>query len=86
VNAFLKLFSMVCGPVPLPRIWTMTSPTRPTTVAETLYPLALQSAIAVVAMVTAASAEMSLLAMVCENPGAVKAQATAAAAMATRDK
>src|SRR5262249_54531400 len=36
VNAFLKLFSMVCGPVPSPRICTITSPLRPTMVAETL--------------------------------------------------
>src|SRR5215471_13705074 len=35
VKAFLKLFSMVCGPVPSPRIWTSTSPLRPTTVADT---------------------------------------------------
>src|SRR3977135_3906705 len=30
VKAFLKLFSMVCGPVPSPRTCTITSPLRPT--------------------------------------------------------
>src|ERR1700730_4134824 len=34
-RAFLKLFSIVCGPVPSPRICTRTSPLRPTTVADT---------------------------------------------------
>ena len=59
----------------------MISPTRPTTTAETLYPFALQSAMAVVAIVMAISAEMSLLVSVCASAGVVSAQVTAASAM-----
>src|SRR6266853_6355762 len=53
-------FSSVCGPVLSPRMATMTSPLRPTTLADTLYPLVLQVATAVSAIVSAMAAEISL--------------------------
>src|SRR5258707_12731644 len=77
---------MVCGPVPSPRMCTSNSPARPTTATDTGQPLALQSAIAVVAMITAASTEMSLRVSVCADAGAAIAQDNeqARAASATR--
>ncbi len=48
---------------------TINSPVRPTTATDTGQPLALQSAIAVVAMTTAASTERSLRASVCAEAG-----------------
>src|SRR6185295_1739102 len=60
VNAFLKLFSRVCGPVLSPRNWINGSPLRPTTVTDTAYPLVLQTAIVSCAIVTAMAADRSL--------------------------
>src|SRR3954454_1586097 len=70
---------MVCGPVPSPRRCTINSPERPTIATDTGQPLALQSAIAVVAMITAASTEMSLRVSVCAEAGAADATARAQA-------
>ena len=68
---------MVCGPVLSPRTCTIISPLRPTTATDTFQPLALQSAMAVEAMVMAASAEMSLRASVWAEAGRAIAQARA---------
>src|SRR6516162_4244204 len=58
-------FSSVWGPVSSPRIATITSPLRPTTLAETRYPCEAQVWIAVCAMVTAIGSDRSLLATSC---------------------
>src|SRR6266849_3789658 len=72
-------FSSVCGPVLSPRMATMTSPLRPTTLADTLYPLVLQVATAVSAMVSAIAAEISLRATNWAFAAAERPQANATA-------
>src|SRR5687768_7280180 len=58
----------------------MISPLRPTTATDTFQPLALQSAMAVEAMVMAASAEMSLRESICAEAGTAIAQVRPASA------
>src|SRR6266849_7475643 len=80
-------FSSVCGPVLSPRMATMTSPLRPTTLADTLYPLVLQVATAVSAMVSAIAAEISLRATnwAFAAPARPQANATASEIPAVRN-
>src|SRR5262249_42634847 len=55
-----RAFSIVCGLASSPRIATRVSPARSTTTADTAYPFALQSEIAVSAMILAAASVRSL--------------------------
>ena len=59
------LFSTVWGPVLSPLTCEMISPARPTIVTETLYPFALQAAIAVCVIVIAIAAVKSFRASSC---------------------
>ena len=56
-------FSIVAAPARLLRNPMITSPSRPSTCTDTLYPLPLQVSIAVWAMVVAMASEMSLWVM-----------------------
>src|SRR5262249_1707073 len=68
-------FSRVCGPVLSPRTCTMISPLRPTTVADTAQPLALQVSIAVCAIVMAMEALRSLWLSSCALAVELRAEA-----------